>query len=100
MVARATAPNRIGPGSVFPDAAKWDFSDGLKGMFDSQIGMRIAKFIHRESNGASTVLDRSYLSANHCLWLLLVLSQGTTWFVHLNSLISKETYQFYETARP
>ncbi|CUA76935.1 alpha-1,3-glucan synthase [Rhizoctonia solani] len=31
MVARATAPNRIGPGSVFPDAAKWDFSDGLKG---------------------------------------------------------------------
>jgi hypothetical protein len=31
MVARATAPNRIGPGSVFPDAAKWDFSEGLKG---------------------------------------------------------------------
>ncbi|KNZ71786.1 Cell wall alpha-1,3-glucan synthase mok13 [Termitomyces sp. J132] len=31
MVARATAPNRIGPGTVFPDAAKWDFSDGLSG---------------------------------------------------------------------
>ncbi|EEB87932.1 hypothetical protein MPER_14506, partial [Moniliophthora perniciosa FA553] len=31
MIARATAPNAIGPGSVFPDAAKWDFSDGLKG---------------------------------------------------------------------
>jgi alpha-1,3-glucan synthase len=31
MVARATAPNRIGPGSVFPDASKWDFNDGLKG---------------------------------------------------------------------
>lgn len=31
MVARATAPNRVGPESVFPDAAKWDFSDGLKG---------------------------------------------------------------------
>ncbi|KAJ7582663.1 modular protein with glycoside hydrolase family 13 and glycosyltransferase family 5 domains [Mycena floridula] len=31
MAARATAPNRIGPGSVFPDAASWDFSDGLKG---------------------------------------------------------------------
>ncbi|CAA7271667.1 unnamed protein product [Cyclocybe aegerita] len=31
MVARATAPNRIGPGSVFPDAAKWDFEEGLKG---------------------------------------------------------------------
>lgn len=31
MVARATAPNRIGPGSVFPDSATWDFQDGLKG---------------------------------------------------------------------
>ena len=31
MVARATAPNRIGPGSVFPDAAQWDFEDGLLG---------------------------------------------------------------------
>lgn len=31
MVARATAPNRIGPGSVFPDASKWDFSKGLEG---------------------------------------------------------------------
>ncbi|KAE9409703.1 modular protein with glycoside hydrolase family 13 and glycosyltransferase family 5 domains [Gymnopus androsaceus JB14] len=31
MIARATAPNAIGPGTVFPDAAKWDFSDGLKG---------------------------------------------------------------------
>ncbi|KIY43381.1 glycoside hydrolase family 13 and glycosyltransferase family 5 protein [Fistulina hepatica ATCC 64428] len=31
MVARATAPNAIGPGNVFPDAAKWDFEDGLKG---------------------------------------------------------------------
>ncbi|EIN07319.1 modular protein with glycoside hydrolase family 13 and glycosyltransferase family 5 domains [Punctularia strigosozonata HHB-11173 SS5] len=30
MVARATAPNRVGPESVFPDAAKWDFSEGLK----------------------------------------------------------------------
>ena len=31
MVARATAPNRIGPESVFPDAAQWDFEDGLTG---------------------------------------------------------------------
>jgi alpha-1,3-glucan synthase len=31
MVARATAPNRIGPESVFPDAGKWDFRDGLSG---------------------------------------------------------------------
>lgn len=33
MVARATAPNAVGPGSVFPDAAKWDFEQGLKGFF-------------------------------------------------------------------
>lgn len=31
MVARATAPNSIGPGSVFPDVGTWDFSSGLKG---------------------------------------------------------------------
>jgi hypothetical protein len=31
MIARATAPNRVGPESVFPDAGTWDFSDGLKG---------------------------------------------------------------------
>lgn len=31
MVARATANDSIGPGSVFPDIGTWDFSDGLKG---------------------------------------------------------------------
>ncbi|KAF9242130.1 glycoside hydrolase family 13/glycosyltransferase family 5 protein [Melanogaster broomeanus] len=31
MVARATAPNRIGPASVFPDVGTWDFSQGLQG---------------------------------------------------------------------
>ncbi|KAG1894026.1 uncharacterized protein F5891DRAFT_1256601 [Suillus fuscotomentosus] len=31
MAARATASNRIGPGSVFPDVGTWDFSHGLKG---------------------------------------------------------------------
>ena len=31
MVARATAPNRIGPESVFPDAGQWDFQQGLSG---------------------------------------------------------------------
>jgi alpha-1,3-glucan synthase len=32
MVARATAPNRIGPESVFPDAGTWDFGNtGLRG---------------------------------------------------------------------
>ncbi|KAG6819041.1 hypothetical protein H0H93_016019, partial [Arthromyces matolae] len=29
MVARASAPNRLGPGSVFPGAGKWDFSNGV-----------------------------------------------------------------------
>jgi hypothetical protein len=31
MVARATAPNRLGPSTVFPDAGSWDFSQGLQG---------------------------------------------------------------------
>ncbi|KAH7908597.1 glycoside hydrolase family 13/glycosyltransferase family 5 protein [Hygrophoropsis aurantiaca] len=31
MLARATAPNRIGPQSVFPEIGTWDFSSGLKG---------------------------------------------------------------------
>ncbi|KAF8654127.1 hypothetical protein AX16_003658 [Volvariella volvacea WC 439] len=31
MVARATAPNRLGPGTVFPDASKWDFEEGISG---------------------------------------------------------------------
>ena len=31
MVARATAPDRIGPGSVFPDVGIWDLRDGLSG---------------------------------------------------------------------
>ncbi|OCB86737.1 modular protein [Sanghuangporus baumii] len=29
MVARASAPNRIGPASVFPDVGTWDFDDGI-----------------------------------------------------------------------
>lgn len=37
MIARATAPNAVGPGSVFPDAAKWDFADGLSGMSNLQL---------------------------------------------------------------
>ncbi|KAF9541123.1 glycoside hydrolase [Agrocybe pediades] len=31
MVARATAPDALSPGSVFPDAARWDIADGLGG---------------------------------------------------------------------
>ncbi|EJD02308.1 modular protein with glycoside hydrolase family 13 and glycosyltransferase family 5 domains [Fomitiporia mediterranea MF3/22] len=35
MVARASAPNRIGPGNVFPDVGTWDMDDGVR---DSPIG--------------------------------------------------------------
>ncbi|VDB82993.1 unnamed protein product [Peniophora sp. CBMAI 1063] len=31
MIARATSPDSVGPGSVFPNVGTWDFSDGLKG---------------------------------------------------------------------
>ncbi|KAG6856082.1 hypothetical protein H0H87_007521 [Tephrocybe sp. NHM501043] len=36
MIARASAPDRLGPTTVFPDAAKWDFSDGLAGSINMQ----------------------------------------------------------------
>ena len=31
MVARATAPNAIGPSTVFPNIGTWDFSQGISG---------------------------------------------------------------------
>lgn len=47
MVARATAPNAVRPGSVFPDAAKWDFEEGLKGFlfFYSSIPVHFSRKI-------------------------------------------------------
>ena len=75
MVARATAPNAVGPSSVFPDAAKWDFSEGLKGIFQfrDQISALLMEY-HREPNGSAIVLDCAHMSAYHCFGLLLVLS--------------------------
>lgn len=33
MVARATAPNKVGPGNVFPNLAIWDISTGRNNPF-------------------------------------------------------------------
>ena len=44
MVARATAPNRIGPSSVFPDAAEWDFGRGLQGEKDYYYSSSVYQF--------------------------------------------------------
>jgi hypothetical protein len=77
MVARATAPNSVGPGSVFPDAAKWDFEQGLKGFFIFLFLDYSDAFLtehRREPDGSAIVLDCSHLSAYHCFGLLLVLS--------------------------
>ncbi|KAL0581705.1 hypothetical protein V5O48_000287 [Marasmius crinis-equi] len=79
MVARATAPNAIGPGSVFPDAAKWNFSDGLKGRSHDMKDVQVANEDYRESDGCTSVLDRLVLPAHSGGWLLLVLPQRTTW---------------------
>lgn len=82
MIARATAPNSVGPGSVFPDAAKWDFSDGLSGMLNliriTESSLYISR---RESNGPPSILDCFDLPANHCHWLFLVLPQRTVGYV-------------------
>lgn len=85
MVARATAPNKIGPGSVFPDAAQWDFSDGLKGSscsHASSLALLTAciTFI-RFSYGFCAILDRIDMPDCDRNWILLVLSQGTAWYV-------------------
>lgn len=81
MVARATAPNRIGPGSVFPNVGTWDFSSGLKGVWRSVIFVDKADVggDFREPNGICTFLDCPDLSARYCLGILLVLPKRTTW---------------------
>jgi hypothetical protein len=81
MVARATAPDRIGPGSAFPDASKWDFNQGLKGTAQLQ----------RREHGSVRVADASvsrsnlfviYLHAGHtqsvdaALWVVWGLRGG------------------------
>lgn len=79
MVARATAPNRIGPESVFPDAAKWDFEEGLKGALLLLSAPQINAhhfFLSREPHGLCALLDCTYLPDHHRDWLLLVLPQG------------------------
>lgn len=84
IVARATAPNSVGPGTVFPDAAKWDFSQGLAGqLFYRSPNIVILTFVccSRESNGFASVLDRLVQPAHNRGRLLLVLPQRTIVYV-------------------
>jgi hypothetical protein len=87
MVARATAPNSVGPGSVFPDAAKWDFQDGLSGkpVLLLTADSRPMHF-SRESNGFASVLDSPCVPAYNRVGLFLVLPQRT--IVYVTSEIS------------
>lgn len=101
MIARATAPNRIGPGSVFPDAASWDFSDGLKGGF--QLFSQPPAFtdlVSRESYGSSSVLDRTFLPADHCCRVFLVLPKGAAWYVAPRPPSLMLSTDSYLSARP
>jgi alpha-1,3-glucan synthase len=78
MVARATAPNRIGPSSVFPDAGQWDFSDGLSGSpmasapfwiaLTSQLIIVIGYFwfYRKEQLGKLIALSPPSLTLTHC----------------------------------
>ena len=65
MVARATAPNRLGPSTVFPDAAQWDFSEGLQGEDTSPISF---------NNSDSHI--KGVRSRFHCSGLHLFLSSS------------------------
>jgi hypothetical protein len=79
MVARATAPNAVGPGSVFPDAAKWDSTKGVKGIFQFRGHFYVLLTEYRRgANSPAVILGCSHLSGYHCCRLLLVLSQRTT----------------------
>jgi hypothetical protein len=83
MVARATAPNRIGPESVFPDAAKWDFEEGLKGLSSlSWSPVAYAYMLYRLSHGICAFLDCVDMSDRDCGRLLLVLPQGAALYVY------------------
>lgn len=70
MVARATAPNAVGPGSVFPDAAKWDFEQGLKGFLFSILGS-FRRISHEILQGARWLC--------HCSGLLSSVSLSLFW---------------------
>lgn len=113
MVARATAPDTIGPESVFPDAADWSFSDGLKGKYSFVTDFILVNSVNifiRESLSICAFLGRPYLSTYYCRWILLVLPQGTTRSVlsfpyngvgltliclfHSTSMITTSTHEF------
>ena len=75
MVARATAPNRLGPSTVFPDAGSWDFSQGLKGICNlGPISTCVHLTYSRKPNGPSIILDCLVLPAYNSYRVLLVLS--------------------------
>ena len=79
MTARATAPNRLGPFTVFPDASNWDFSEGLSGC-SSQTTNVLPNLHIRQSCGSAFILGCPNLSSYDRSWLSLVLSQGTAWY--------------------
>jgi hypothetical protein len=64
MIARATAPNSIGPGTVFPDAGKWDFR-GASIQNTSACSNDPTRRTSGQPNGLGTFLDRTVFANNH-----------------------------------
>jgi alpha-1,3-glucan synthase len=79
MVARATAPNRVGPESVFPDAAKWDFEEGLKGKGESYLSTTF----HNSSILGSPMALPAFWVALICQ---LIIVWGYFWFYRKEQL--------------
>jgi len=82
MVARATAPNRLGPGTVFPDAAKWDFSDGLSGQLFFLFRRILADKYSYAALGSPMALPLFWIA----LVSQLVIVSGYFWFYRKEQL--------------
>ena len=79
MVAHATAPNRVGPESVFPDAAKWEYEEGLKGKGESCLSLTF----HNSSILGSPIAFPPFWVALICQ---LIIVWGYFWFYRKEQL--------------
>jgi hypothetical protein len=86
MIARATAPNRLGPSSVFPDAGSWDFSQGLQGKFHCPSFWRILTCC---ATGSPMALPLFWIA----MICQIIIVLGYFWFYRKEQLCKSSTTQ-------
>ncbi len=92
MIARATAPNRLGPSTVFPDAGSWDFSQGLQGKFHSPSFWRILTCC---ATGSPMALPLFWIA----LLCQIIIVLGYFWFYRKEQLCESLTTQNLNVAQ-